>query len=175
MDGDINPHIEDWTIVVSGEDARLACSPDGLDLVNGVGYEFKTKSSVVLPSDVDKLLACEYLQCQTCLRFCEGFVHSWVICYNRLDTGEFKAYLITPDPQLMDAVMGELSAFADKIEELVEKLWDACSKDSHVQFEQFFEQHKYAPMKKAQKNEVMEQLKASMRAHVYPITIKVVK
>lgn len=168
--------IEDWTIVESPFDSRMACSPDGLYVKGGLGYEFKTKDFVRVPQTAEEVLDCEYLQCQTCLSFCRDFVWAWILCYNRLDTGEFKAYMIVLDEELWDGLMeGVFTEFVDRAESVAAKLYEECTRgdlSKPVQFEPFFDVHKYKPFVKGVKGERRAQLIESKKAHVLPIQFK---
>lgn len=164
--------ILDWTIVVSPDDDRLACSPDGLCVEHHVGYEFKTKDCVKVPAKAEDILDCEYLQCQTCLSFCRDFVWAWILCYNRLDTGEFKAYLVVLDEGLWEDFMApNVVEFVDKCVDTAGLLYQrvAAGPPQGVDYEQFLESHKYKPFVKGVKSSRQERVCASKRSHVFPI------
>lgn len=168
--------IEEWTIVVSPFHDLMACSPDGLYLKGGLGYEFKTKDFVKVPQRPEEILDCEYLQCQTCLSFCRDFVWAWILCYNRLDTGEFKAYLVVLDEGLWDSmVQPELEEFVQRARDSAATLYGQYSggatggEERVIDFEQFFDTVKYVPFIKGVKQQRHDTLTASKRAHVFPI------
>jgi hypothetical protein len=164
--------IEEWTIVVSPFNDLMACSPDGLYVKGGIGYEFKTKDFVKVPAGPEEVLDCEYLQCQTCLSFCQDFVWAWILCYNRLDTGEFKAYLVVLDDDLWKDVQVELEEFVQRARTTANKLYDECvqrTDDNPLDFEAFLDQHKYQPFVKGIKAQRHASLTESKRQHVFPI------
>lgn len=165
--------IEEWTIVVSPFDDLMACSPDGLYVKGGLGYEFKTKDFVKVPAAPEEILDLEYLQCQTCLSFCRDFVWAWILCYNRLDTGEFKAYLIVLDEELWaDMVDPILLEFVQHAQTTAQKLYEESvnrSPNDPVNFEEFMDQEKYKPFAKGVKAERHAVVTESKRHHAFPI------
>ena len=167
--------IEDWTIVESPYNPLMGCSPDGLYVSGGIGYEFKTKDFVGVPQRPEEVLDCEYLQCQTCLSFCSDFVWAWVLSYNRLDTGEFKSYLVVLDESLWDNLMSDnFDEFVGRARSIANKLYEECSsdgaeKDDPVDFEKFFDRHKYQPFSRGIKSQRKAVLTESKKAHVFPI------
>lgn len=177
-DADNSPRgeIEDWTIVQSPFHDLMACSPDGLWVRGGLGYEFKTKDCVRVPQTPEQILDCEYLQCQTCLSFCRDFVWAWVLCYNRLDTGEFKAYVVVQDEDIWkDLLEPEFVRFVDKTMSMAQLLYKECQNgdaDTPVDFEKFFDMHKYNSFFNGVKNERRRLSTASKLGHVFPIKFK---
>lgn len=163
--------MEDWTIVVSPDSDVMACSPDGLDIPARLGYEFKTKDYVRVPQLPTDLLACEYLQCQTCLAFCRDFIDAWVICYHRLDTNEFRAYRITFDSVLWEqTVWPALCEFTDRVSTVSAQLMEA-SLAGDVVFHDFMNKHKYGNMPTGSRGATMDTLRHSMHMHVNRVSL----
>lgn len=168
--------IENWTIVESPYNTLMACSPDGLFVGGGIGYEFKTKDFVKVPQLPEEILDCEFLQCQTCLSFCRDFVWAWILCYNRLDTGEFKAYLIVLDEDLWaNFLEPAFEEFVQRSMFVANELLGECTRSDlvdPVDFEEFFDQHKYPSFQKGYKQESKEFCRQSKNCHVYSINFK---
>lgn len=164
----------DWTIVISPTNSLMACSPDGLLVERGLGYEFKTKDQVRVPSQPEEVLDCEYLQCQTCLSFCRDFVWAWILCYNRLDTGEFKAYLVVRDEELWDTLVDPaIEGFVSTTTQVAKELLDQCvasgARPAAVNYETFLNSYKYPPFERGVKADRHAATTASKRHHIFPI------
>ena len=166
--------ILEWSIVESPYNSLMACSPDGLFPEGGLGYEFKTKDQVKIPSCPEEVLDCEYLQCQTCLSFCKDFVWAWILCYNRLDTGEFKAYLVVLDEDLWNNFMAPATdEFVTKCMDVAQQLVDKLNRSQYggyIRFNDFLEEHKYPPFDRGVKAHNNSLTTASKKRHVFPIT-----
>lgn len=164
--------ILEWSIVESPFNPLMACSPDGLFPQGGLGYEFKTKDQVKVPACPEEVLDCEYLQCQTCLSFCRDFVWAWILCYNRLDTGEFKAYLVVLDEELWDNFMAPATdEFVTKCMSVARQLVDKVTQRPQlVRYAEFLEDHKYPPFERGVKAINNGLTTTSKQRHVFPIT-----
>lgn len=172
--------ILEWSIVESPDNPLMGCSPDGLFPEGGLGYEFKTKDQVKVPSCPEEVLDCEYLQCQTCLSFCRDFVWAWILCYNRLDTGEFKAYLVVLDEELWDTFMAPATnEFVTKCVSVAEELVATLAtgqqegqRQGYLRYADFLESHKYAPFERGVKAHNHGLTTLSKQRHVFPITFQ---
>lgn len=175
--GNPGDRILEWSIVESPFNPLMACSPDGLFVEGGLGYEFKTKDQVRVPSRPEEVLDCEYLQCQTCLSFCRDFVWAWILCYNRLDTGEFKAYLVVLDEELWDTFMAPATdEFVTKCMGVAQELVETLSKGQQtgkgkafLRYNDFLEDHKYPPFERGVKAHNNSLTTSSKQRHVFPI------
>lgn len=162
--------------MVSPSHHLMACSPDGLDTVERTGYEYKTKDRVCVPADCTAILNCEYLQCQMCLWCCQGIVDRWLICYNRLDTNEFKAYHITLDTQLMEShILPLLVEFVDKVlaaEEEYAGMHRSQVEGGEIDWQEFIDRHKYPRMHPKVKADMLQRLQESKRQFAHPIQLQ---
>lgn len=163
-------NILDWTIVISPDHPLLACSPDGLDIDNQLGYEFKTKDGVCIPAKPVNILPCEYLQCQTSLWWCRDWIDGWILFYNRIDTDEHKAFLITLDADLMtNMMMPIMYDFVDRVEGAVADLTIQSiinKSEVPVDFSTVMNKWNYPRAYNGLKDERLNWLNASKKRHV---------
>lgn len=158
--------------MVSPTNPQIACSPDGLDTAERLGYEYKTKDRKAVPHKSTEILPCEFLQCMECLWCCQGIVDGWIICYNRLDTNEFKAFYIELDTDLMrDVVEPALDEFVRKVDAAEEDFKKQVEGGASIVFEEFMKAHLYPRVDSKWKKDLLAKLHKSMETHAHPIIL----
>jgi hypothetical protein len=147
----------DWRLPIltraSDTTPEWACTPDAIDFCTRTGYEFKTKIKAALPSGVHDIVMDEYLQCQFGLYCCSADIDTWQLWTNKIDTDDYRGFLINPDTDLLVThIFPIISEFSERVKADTLVPYNRMNKDDVFKLTSIVRQSMYSHVLDLQSN-----------------------